>query len=208
MRIGERDAVGVAGRSGYGTVARMVAAVALIGAGEARNRVGAAEALAPRQSLTGETLPARCPATAAAFTAGEISAVAVRIVTDATRRIPPGVHPETEAETEQTLVGYARHFEPRPLAQIAHRVLVHLDPDGPHPTDAPTPPARELHLRPNDDGSLRLDGQLDNEASAIVRTVGLAQLPTPGHRSGRFRPTHSGAAQRRRLGRSLFHAAG
>ncbi|MDQ4104966.1 MAG: hypothetical protein M3186_15090, partial [Actinomycetota bacterium] len=30
--IGERDAIGVAGRSGYGTVARMVAAVALIGA--------------------------------------------------------------------------------------------------------------------------------------------------------------------------------
>ena len=91
--IGERDAVGVAGRSGYGMVARMAAAVALIGAGEARNRVAAAEALAPRQSLIGETLPPRCPATAAAFAAGEISSAAVRIVTDAMRRIPAGVHP-------------------------------------------------------------------------------------------------------------------
>ena len=91
--IGERDAVGVAGRSGYGMVARMAAAVALIGAGEARNRVAAAEALAPRQSLIGETLPPRCPATAAAFAAGEISSAAVRIVTDAMRRIPAEVHP-------------------------------------------------------------------------------------------------------------------
>lgn len=169
--IGERDAVGVAGRSGYGTVQRMVAAVTLIGAGEARNRVATAEALAPRQSLIGETLPPRCPATAAAFAAGEISAAAVRIVTDAMRRMPAGVHPETEAEIEQTLAGHARRFEPRPLAQITHRVLAHLDPDGPAPTEAPPPPARELHLRPNDDGSLRLDGHLDNEAAAIVRTV-------------------------------------
>jgi hypothetical protein len=169
--IGEHDAVGVAWRSGYGTVARMFAAVALIGAGEARNRVAAAEALAPRQSLTGETLPPRCPVTAAAFAAGEISAAAVRIVTDAMRRIPAGVHPEIEAEVEQTLADHARRFEPRPLAQITHRVLAHLDPDGPAPTEAPPPPARELHLRPNGDGSLRLDGHLDNEGAAIVRTV-------------------------------------
>lgn len=45
--IGELDTVSVAGRYGYGTVARMVAAVALIGSGEARNRVAAAGALAP-----------------------------------------------------------------------------------------------------------------------------------------------------------------
>ncbi|MDQ5856163.1 MAG: 13E12 repeat family protein, partial [Actinomycetota bacterium] len=129
----------MAGRSGYGTVARMVAAVALIGAGEARNRVAAAEALAPRQSLIGETLPPRCPAPAAAFAAGEISTAAVRIVTDAMRRVPTGMHPETEANAEQTLAGHARRFEPRPLAQITHRVLAHLDPDGPPPTEAPPP---------------------------------------------------------------------
>lgn len=45
--IGERDATGVAGRSGYGTVQRMVAAVLLIRSGEARNRVAAAATLAP-----------------------------------------------------------------------------------------------------------------------------------------------------------------
>ncbi|MGH3981149.1 MAG: DUF222 domain-containing protein [Pseudonocardiaceae bacterium] len=136
--IGERHAIGVAGRSGYGTVARMVAAVALIGAGKARNRVAAAEALTPRQSLTGEMLPARCPATAAAFAGGENSASAVRIVTDAMRRIPAGVHPQTEAETEQALTDHARRFEPRPLAQITHRVLAHLDPDGPAPIEEAT----------------------------------------------------------------------
>lgn len=87
------------------------------------------------------------------------------------RRIPSGVHPQTEAEIEQTLAGHARRFEPRPLAQITHRVLAHVDPDGPAPTEPPPPPARELHLRPNDDGSLRLDGRLDNEGAALVRTV-------------------------------------
>ena len=45
--VGERDATGVAGHFGYGTVQRMMAAVLLIRTGEARNRVAAASALAP-----------------------------------------------------------------------------------------------------------------------------------------------------------------
>ena len=81
------------------------------------------------------------------------------------------MHPQTVADIEQTLAGHARNFEPKPLAQIAHRVLAHLDADGPAPTDPSPPPGRELHLRPNDDGSLRLDGRLDNEGAALLRTV-------------------------------------
>lgn len=46
-----------------------------------------------------------------------------RIVTDTMRRLPTGVHPQTEAETEQTLAGHAHRFEPRPLAQILPVVL-------------------------------------------------------------------------------------
>ncbi len=106
--IGERDAVGVAGRSGYGTVARMVAAVALIGAGEARNRVAAGEALAPRQTLIGETLPARCPATAAAFAAGQISAAGVRIVTELIGcSYTTGYGQCTTSRTRRNLLGWA-----------------------------------------------------------------------------------------------------
>ncbi len=45
--IGEPDAAGVAGRSGYCTVARRVVAVALIRSGDARNRIGAANGSHP-----------------------------------------------------------------------------------------------------------------------------------------------------------------
>jgi hypothetical protein len=45
--VGDRDATGVAGHVGHGTVQRMMAAVLLIRTGKARTPVAAASALAP-----------------------------------------------------------------------------------------------------------------------------------------------------------------
>jgi hypothetical protein len=204
--IGERDAVGVAGRSGYGMVARMAAAVALIGAGEARNRVAAAEALAPRQSLIGETLAPRCPATAAAFAAGEISSAAVRIVTDAMRRIPAGVHPRPRSSRPWPGMPAGSNpaagtdHSPGAGAPGSRRAATHRG--------AATPSAGAA-LRPNDDGSLRLErapGQRGRRDSAD--RAGFAQRPTPGHRPDRARPAHPAPTQRQRPGRRLLHVAG
>jgi hypothetical protein len=169
--LAEPEAAAVAQRAGYGTTRRMLAAVLRVGSGEARLRVAAAEQLGPRRALTGDVLPPRCPATAAAFEAGEVSFTAARIVTDALARVPSSVHPEEVALAERTLAGHARVFEPGPLAKIAARLVAHLDPDGPAPQEPDPLPARELHLRPNGDGSLRLDGRLDQEGAALLRTV-------------------------------------
>ncbi len=167
--IGERDAVGVAGRSGYGMVARMAAAVALIAA-------------------------------------GEISSAAVRIVTDAMRRIPAGVHPRPRS---------SRPWPGMPAGSNPgrwHRSLTGCwrtwIPTGRHPPRRRHPSAGAA-LRPNDDGSLRLErapGQRGRRDSAD--RAGFAQRPTPGHRPDRARPAHPAPTQRQRPGRRLLHVAG
>ncbi|MGH3781448.1 MAG: DUF222 domain-containing protein, partial [Pseudonocardiaceae bacterium] len=62
---------------------------------------------------------------------------------------------------EADLAGYARDFDPRRLRIIAHRLVAHLDPDGPAPGEDPTPatPVRgELWLRDRRDGRLEPGG--------------------------------------------------
>jgi hypothetical protein len=136
------EAVEIATRTGYGTVARLVSAALLLSPGEARARVAAAEALRPRRTLTGEELPPRHPATAAAVRAGQISLGAARTVIDTVAQIPASVRPAEAAQAEQTLAGYAQRFEPRALAGLGRRVLAQLNPDGPAPAEqrpVPTP---------------------------------------------------------------------
>jgi hypothetical protein len=121
--------------------------------------------------LTGQELPSRYPATAAGVSAGQISLSAARTVIDTMAQIPPSVHPDEAARAEQTLAGYAQQFEPRALATLARRVLAHLDPDGDPPADPRPDLLRELHLRPGRHGRTRIEGHLDAEGAAVVRTV-------------------------------------
>jgi hypothetical protein len=64
------DAAGVAGEQGFGATWRLLSAMLDLSAGQARARVRDAEQLATRRTLTGEVLPARLPATAAALASG------------------------------------------------------------------------------------------------------------------------------------------
>ena len=93
---------------------------------------------------------------------------------------------------EADLAGYARDFDPRRLRLLAHRMLATVDPDGPEPCDDPTPatPARgELWLRNRRDGRLGLEGWLDPEHGAMVRSL-IEQLAAR-------RPTADGAPDTR-----------
>jgi hypothetical protein len=169
--LADPEAAEIATRTGYGRLARLVSAALLVSPGEARARVAAAEALCPRRTLTREELPPRYPATAAGVRAGQISLPAARTVMDTMVQIPVSVHPEEAAQAEQALAGYAQQFEPRALAGIGRRVLAHLNPDGQPPADPRPHPGPELLLRPDRNGMTRLDGRLDAEGAAVVRTV-------------------------------------
>jgi hypothetical protein len=65
------DAAKVAGERGFGTTWRLLAAMLDLSAGQARARVRDAEQLATRRTMTGEALPARLPATAAALASAQ-----------------------------------------------------------------------------------------------------------------------------------------
>jgi hypothetical protein len=172
--VAEADARGIAGRTGFGTTPRMLSAMLRISAAEARTRTEHAAMVGPRRAMTGEILPARLPATAAALAAGQIGTGQLRVITETMVLMPTSVPEPARERVEMELAGHARDFDPRRLRIIAQRMLDVLDPDGPEPADDPTPltPARgELWLKDRRDGRLGLEGWLDPEHGSMVRAL-------------------------------------
>jgi hypothetical protein len=178
--VAEIDSRGIAGRAGFGATQRLVAKILHLSMGEARARVEQAALVGSRQTLTGEALAPRLPATAAALAAGEIGPGQLRVITETLGALPASVPQPARDRAEADLAGYARDFDPRRLRIIAHRVLACLDPDGPPPDDEPTantPPRGELWLRERRDGRLGLQGWLDSEHGNQMRAL-IEQLAT------------------------------
>jgi len=172
--VAEADARGIAARDGFGSTARLLAGVLRLSAAEARTRCEHAAMVGIRRTLTGEALPPRLPETAAALAAGEIGAGQLRVITETMAGLPASVPEPVRERAEADLAAHARDFDPRRLRIIAHRLLANLDPDGPEPTEDPTPatPSRgELWLRDRRDGSLGLEGWLDPEHGSMVRAL-------------------------------------
>ena len=87
---------------------------------EARRVVTAAEHVGPRTDLQGQVLPARLPATAAAFAAGEVGARHVEVIARLLDgRIAAKLPPQTWATIEQQLAGQASRFTPTVLRDWA-----------------------------------------------------------------------------------------
>ncbi|MGH3754233.1 MAG: DUF222 domain-containing protein [Pseudonocardiaceae bacterium] len=180
--------------AGFGTTARLLTGVLNLPQGEAKARADQAGLLTPRRSLTGEVLPPVLPATAAELAAGAIGPAHLRVITATMRRIPPGTHPGTVAQAEETLAHAARRFDPAALARIGERLLAHLDPDGKAPSEEPEQ-QRELRVRTGPDGAVSLTGKLDPEGGARVLEVlnslsgrrspvdGVPDLRTPARRN-------------------------
>jgi hypothetical protein len=178
--VAEIDSRMIAGREGFGVTARLLSNALALSMAEARMRTEHAALVSTRRTLTGEALPPRLPATAAALAAGEIGGGQLRVITETMTLLPTTIPEPTRERIEADLVGYARDFDPRRLRIIARRVLDVVDPDGPKPADEPAPvvPARgELWLRDRRDGSLGLEGWLDPEHGSELRAL-IEQLAT------------------------------
>jgi Domain of unknown function (DUF222) len=135
---------------------------------EGHRRVQAAEALADRQSMLGETQPPRRPRLAAAQRAGEVSPEQVAIVERALRRFDL-LAPALLAQAEADLVGYARVFAPPELRRLADRMVEAIDPDGTRPREERQRDLRSLRLSPTRDGMMRIEGRLTSELAASCR---------------------------------------
>lgn len=158
--VAEADSRGIAAHGGFGNTARLPAGMFQLSAAEARMRVEHAAMIGTRHALTGQSLPPKLPATAAALAAGKIGIGQLRVITETMATLPASVPEPARERVEAELAGYACDFDPRRLRTIAQRILDTLDPDGPEPTDDPlTAPVRgELWIRDRRDGRLALEG--------------------------------------------------
>ena len=97
---------------------------------EARRRVTLAEPLAPRTSLLGEPLPARHPATAAAWRAGDLDVEHVRVIARFLDELPLAVSAADRGDAEALLAEQARLMRPDQLVKVAEQLALILNPDG------------------------------------------------------------------------------
>ncbi|MGH4025377.1 MAG: DUF222 domain-containing protein [Pseudonocardiaceae bacterium] len=178
--VAEVEARGIATREGFGSTARLLAGMLRLSAAEARTRVEHAAAVGARRGLTGEPLAPRLPATAAALSRGQLGIGQLRVITETLAALPGSVPEPVRQRVEADLARYGQDFAPRGLRVIAQRIVATLDPDGREPRDpTPSAPARgELWLRDRRDGRLGLEGWLDPEHGALVRSL-IEQLAAP-----------------------------
>ena len=93
--------------------------------------------------------------------------------------MPASVTVTQRAQVEADLASHARTFGPTDLAKLGQRLLAHLDPDGPEPSDdTPAPAAGELRLRNRRDGTLGFEGWLDGEHGPQFQGL-IEQLAVP-----------------------------
>jgi hypothetical protein len=97
---------------------------------EARRRIRNAAQLAPRQSLTGETLPPVLPETAKAWHGGQIDGDHLEVIQKFFRNLPGHVPPVEVEKAERILAENATVLRPDQLENVAVRLALHLNPDG------------------------------------------------------------------------------
>ena len=186
---------GLAQSFGCKNVVQLLRQVLNLGAGEAAVKVRLAAAVSPRHMLSGEVVAPLHPETAAAFTAGEVSARSADIVTRTVDRLPACVLEEAHSAVEAVLLDFARAHDPETLARHATRVAAALDQDGALRDHEQAARQRSVDLHRFPDGSGLLTARLTAEAAEYVHTVldslgrpkpaeenGARDLRTPGQR--------------------------
>ncbi|WP_433502430.1 DUF222 domain-containing protein [Pseudonocardia halophobica] len=151
--VGERQTSSSAPRQGtfaehgYASPARALQDLLRLDRGVAAQRVAVAEAVCPRVGLAGAALPARLPATADVFAAGDTSLAQVAVIVRLLASPAAGrLSPELWAGAETQLAEAAATYTPRELQQWGTALLDALDEDGPEPDDGPPPQINELRL--------------------------------------------------------------
>jgi hypothetical protein len=166
-----------------------------IGAGEARGRVAAADALGERRSLSGERLAPIYPTLAAAVGSGAVSQRAALTIIRTVEKLPAEVRAEHDHAVEAVLTDFARHHDPDVLARHAAELRDRLDQDGQHRDADHRDRTRELTLRRRPDGSGTLTGGLTCETAELLQAyLGATSAPKPGPDGAR---DERSAAQRR-----------
>jgi len=146
---------------------------------EAGRRIREATDLGQRSALTGEPLPPRLAATAAAQRDGTIGAEHIGVIRRFLAQLPDFVDPATCAKAEAKLAREATRFRPDQLAKLADKLTDCLNPDG-NFTDEDRARRRGIVIgKQGLDGMSPITGYLTPDARATIDAV-LAKLAAPG----------------------------
>ena len=147
---------------------------------EAGRRLHETADLGPRQSLTGEPLPALLPVVALAQAAGLITPEHVKVIREAVRDLPGSASTADRETFEMALVREALGVGPKALAESAADRLFLLDQDGPVPDERERQRKRGVTVgTQRRDGTTTITGQLDPEAIAVWEPL-FAKFAAPG----------------------------
>jgi hypothetical protein len=113
-----------------GPIHKVVADRLRISYAEARRRLRDAEQLSPRLTLTGQELPPDLPATAQAWRDGVLDAQHLRVIQAFFHDLPDATPADTVDHTERFLAEQAVKLRPDQLEKAAHRIALHINPDG------------------------------------------------------------------------------
>jgi hypothetical protein len=170
--LAELSARNVSGRLGLRGLADLITGQVRCTRAEARRRAQAVERFGARRALTGETLEPVYPVTAEAFADGAIGVEHAAAIADPVEKIPVADRAEHAPTVETTLLEHARTVDPRTVRLLGQRILAHLDPDGPSPTEERLQQAhRRLNLTRLPDSAGLLDGQLTPTCQAIWEAI-------------------------------------
>jgi hypothetical protein len=113
-----------------GPIHKVIADCLRISCAEARRRAKDAEQLSPRTTLTGQGLPPELPATATVWREGGLDAQHLRVIQAFIRDLPDATPADTVEDAERFLARQATKLRPDQLERAAHRIALHINPDG------------------------------------------------------------------------------
>jgi hypothetical protein len=113
-----------------GPIHKVIADWLRISCAEARRRMRDAEQLAPRMTITGETLPPELPETAQAWRNGVLDQQHLRVIQTFVRDLPVDTPVDTVERAERFLAQQSATLRPDQLEKVANRCAVMINPDG------------------------------------------------------------------------------
>ena len=115
-----RDETSLARKMGAGSAANLVAQVTGVPRAQAGTMVASGEAFRPRESITGEPLPAVCPQVAAAFADGLLDPEIAAAMRRALAKAAPGLAPFEVDDLEATVLARSQEgWDPDTLLGVS-----------------------------------------------------------------------------------------
>ncbi|WEG08170.1 DUF222 domain-containing protein [Microbacterium horticulturae] len=166
----ELGADSLAKQQGFRNPAALISATTGVGTGDAKRLVSVGKAIAPRQNLIGEQLPARHPHVAEAMKSARLGLAAANIIIARLDRIAVRTTFDARDEAERILVEKAPGLSADQVRKLVTQAEAWLDQDGVEPKerDRRSEQYARMWVR---DGFLCIDAKFEVTAGAPIKTA-------------------------------------